>query len=233
MGSGCCDFCCVVDLCCIFDCGDGGCSYRPSRNNSETHAKKIANELAEMRDHYETSAKKDEQEIAKIISENMEAFIAEVKKVNETSYGGRSLKLNIKGIEEQRNKLLNEIPGTIGNVIHDRLQLKDKELSVILKEEDDDKRAQNFEAFCERLTDDAKKSLKDKIREVVKKQQELIEGEINNRLAEVKNTMEASIGELEKVKAAADKGVEEKEKEELELMYKHGIYDLLASKLDI
>ena len=235
--SGCCiGDCCVVDcgFCCIFDGGGGGgCGYHPGPNENEKHAQKIAEELAKMKEHRTKVAEKAEEEVKTIVKDRMDGFIAEIKKVNENSYGSRSLNINIKGIEEQRDALLNQIPGTIGGVLYERLTLTDKELSVILAERNDEARDKAFQDFCNNLEKESKEKLKKKIKEVVKEQQELVAKEIKNRLAEVEGSMNTSIKELERVKDASDKGTVEKEKEQLELMYKHGIYDLLASKLDI
>ena len=75
MGGGCCDFCCVGD-CCVINFGGGssggssggGCSYTPSRNTSDTTAKKIANELAKMKDNYTKVANDAEKIIIKEVN---------------------------------------------------------------------------------------------------------------------------------------------------------------------
>ena len=238
MGSSCCvmncGLCCIVD-CCIGDfCSDGGgCSYSPSRNNSDSSANKIANELAKMKKKYSTSSEKEEKDIAKVVGENMNEFIGWVKNINETKYGGRSLNINIKGIEEKRQELLKQIVGCIGNKMNERLVLTDKELSVILKEPNDETRKENFENFCKKVQEEAKEKLKKKIVSVVEAQQEMVQKEIKNRLDEVTRSMKDSQKELENVVKASNKGTKEKEAEQLKMMYKHAIYDLLGEKLGI
>lgn len=64
---------CCVGNCCImnnpirdffedlFDTGGGGCGYHPSSTETEEHAKKIANELAEMKEKMRESSEEDEK----------------------------------------------------------------------------------------------------------------------------------------------------------------------------
>jgi len=237
MGGGCCDFCCVGD-CCVFDFGgggssSGGCSYTPSRNTSDKTAKKIANELANMKESYTKIADDAEKLIIKEINGNMDAFISEIAKINNNVYGGRTLNINIDIIKKNRDDLARSVVGHIGGVVHDRLVMTDAELSLILKEKNDAVRAEKFKNFCDRLIKDAKNTLKEKVKKTVTEQNNIARKEIMSRMDEIDQTMQASIKEFERVKEANEKSIQEKEKLQLELMYKHGLYDFFGKQLDI
>ena len=232
MGGGCCDFCCIGD-CCVFDLGSSGCSYTPSQNTSDRTAKKIADELANMKESYTKIADDAEKLIIKEINGNMDAFISEIAKINNNVYGGRTLNINIDIIKKKRDDLARNVVGHIGGVVHDRLVMTDAELSIILKEKDDAVRAEKFKNFCDRLIENAKNTLKDKIRKTVTEQNNIARKEIMSRMDEIEKTMQTSIKEFERVKEANEKSIQEKEKLQLELMYKHGLYDFFGKQLDI
>ena len=240
MGGGCCDFCCVGD-CCVINFGGGssggssggGCSYTPSRNTSDTTAKKIANELAKMKDNYTKVANDAEKIIIKEVNGNMDNFISEINKINNNVYGGRTLNINIDIIKKNKDDLARSVVGHIGGVVHDRLVMTDKELSLILKEKNDDIRADKFKNFCDQLIKNAKDSLKEKVKDTITKQNKMIRQEIMSRMDEIDKTMQESIKEFERVKDANEKSIQEKEKLQLELMYKHGLYDFFGKQLDL
>ncbi len=232
MGGGCCDFCCIGD-CCVFDFGSSGCSYTPSQNTSDRTAEKIANELANMKESYTKIADDAEKLIIKEINGNMDAFISEIAKINNNVYGGRTLNINIDIIKKKRDDLARSVVGHIGGVVHDRLVMTDAELSIILKEEDDAVRAEKFKNFCDHLITNAKETLKEKIEKTVTEQNNIARKEIMSRMDEIEKTMQASIKEFERVKEANEKSIQEKEKLQLELMYKHGLYDFFGKQLDI
>lgn len=234
MGGGCCDFCCIGD-CCVFDfsSSSGGCSYTPSRNINDRTAKKIADELANMKEHYTKIANDAENKIIKEINGNMDIFINELAKINNNVYGGRKLNINIDIIKKNRDDLTRSVVGCIGGVVHDRLVMTDAELSIILKEKDDAIRSKKIKDFCDHLIRDAKNTLKEKVKKNITEQNNIIRKEILSRMDEIDKTMQASIKEFEHVKETNEKSIQEKEKLQLELMYKHGLYDFFGKQLDI
>ena len=84
MGGGCCvGDCCVMNcgFCCIgdfFSCKDG-CSYHPQENKTEAHAKKIANELADLKEKGTETAEIIENEVIENINTQMNQFINDLK----------------------------------------------------------------------------------------------------------------------------------------------------------
>ena len=210
MGGHCCigdyGFCCVAD-CCIMDSGSS-CGYHPGSSETEAHAKKIADELAEMKENIRESSEKKEQEIIDYINKSMNELIQRLEDDNKTQFGGKSLNINIDGIRANNESLKKEVVGYIGNIMDERLVLTDKELSVILEERDDKKRGENFDSFCERIQKQAQAELSKKIETTVREQEKMIRREIEARLNEVKHNMEAAMKDF-----AADI-VESKEKDE-------------------
>lgn len=231
---GCCDFCCIGD-CCVLDFGSsgGGCSYTPTSKSDEKAAKKLADELADIKTEYEEKAKVAEDLIIREVSVNMDSLIEAIKKINEKEYGGRKLSINIKSLEERRDSLKNQVRGHISSVMHDRLTMTDPELSVILNEKNDDERSKKYHEFCDRLEASAKESLKEKVRNVADEQLKLVRSEIEHRIEDITRSLEASRKVYEDLVAANDKSIEEKDKLIVELMYKHGIYDRIGVFLGI
>ena len=110
---GCCiGDCCVMDcgFCCIIDfCSDSGCSYHPQENKTEAHAKKIADELADMKKYAAESTKKIESEMMDSINGDVKNLIQIVNRFNQTEYGGKKLNINIKLLEEKNAELRKEV----------------------------------------------------------------------------------------------------------------------------
>lgn len=174
----------------IFGDNSGGCAYSPGPSETEAHAKKIADELAEMKEHIRKSSEKNEKMIINNISEAMEELIVTLEKINNNKYGGKNLNINIDGIRKSIESLKKKIIGFIGDFMDDRLVLTDKELSIILEERDDQKRKINFDAFCKKIKGQALDFLIDMIKVTVRQQEKLIRKEIESRLNEVKKNLE-------------------------------------------
>lgn len=234
---------CCIGNCCIMDnvVGDffrnifgesGGCSYHPGPSETEAHAKKIADELAAMKESIRESSEEKEKEIIDYINKSMNDLIQLLEDVNREQFGGKSLNINISGIRVNNEDLKKEVVGSIGNVMDERLVLTDRELSLILEERNDKKRNKNFDSFCERVQRQALDALSKKIESTVREQEDMIRREIESRLNEVDRKMESA------TKAYTDI-VDVKEKDELKMaetqikyIYQYGLTDILLDQLE-
>ncbi len=133
----------------------GGCGYTPGPSENEIHAKKIAGELEDMKTKMRESSEKAESVIADDLMESANYFLKELEQINYKSFGTVKLKLNIEEINKQNQKLKDSIKGTIADHMDERLILTDKELSAILEERDDKKRAKNFDSFCKKTQNES------------------------------------------------------------------------------
>lgn len=234
---------CCVGNCCImnnpirhffedlFDTGGGGCGYHPSSTTTESHAKKIADELAEMKEKMRKSSEKDEKEIIEYINKTMTELLTYLESVNKKQFGGKTLYINLKEIKEKNDALKNNVVGSIGNFMDDRLQLKDHELSVILEERDDKKRGKNFDAFCLKIKRQAIDALENKIKETVKEQERLIRTEIESRLREVDENMQKVTQAYTDIVNIKEKDEDEMEKTRIKCMYQYEIAEILLDQL--
>ena len=181
--------CCIGD-CCVMDnfVGDffrdlttPACSYHPGSIKTTDHAEKIANELADMKEKYSKSSKKNEEKIINHISSSMDDLLKLLNSINRKQYGGKVLNINIESLREKNEDLKKQVVGSIEKRMNDRLVLTDKELSAILEERDDKKRGKNFKNFCVKIQKNAIADLKNNIQKTVKEQEKMIEKEINDR----------------------------------------------------
>lgn len=237
---GCCiGDCCVFDcgFCCIFDsCSDHGCSYHPVEKITVDHSKKIADELAEMKERASKEGQKIGNEAFDCINIYMKQFLDHLKTINKGTYGGKQLNIKIDVIEKEIDKLRQEVTSFVGNRLDDRLVLSDSELSVILEERNDSKRSQNFDDFYVRVHKQAVLDLSKKIEEVIVRQFALVDMEIRNRLKEVDTSMKQALASYKE----AERMIEEKDSalasKQVECMYavglSHIMLDELASKVE-
>lgn len=238
MGGGCC-----VANCCVMNnpvgdffrdifCSDTGCGYHPGPSETEKHAKKIADELAEMKEHIRESTEKDEAKLLDYVNRSMDSFLEELKGLNQKDFGGKSLRIDIEGIKKEKERLKKQVKGHIGDVMDQRLVQTDKELSLILEERDDKKRANNFDKFVEKIKRQALESLQDEIKRTVNAQSKIVEREINARIQEVEKVLAETERAYSKILQAKKTGGVELEKQQIEHMYCCGLYSLFLGQME-
>ncbi len=236
---GCCiGDCCVMDcgFCCIMDfCSEraSSCSYHPQEKKTVDHSKKIADELATMKSRANDEGKKIGDEAFSSINQYMSEFIQHLKKINSGTYGGKKLNIKMDVIEQEIDKLRNEVSNFIGDRLNDRLILTDSELSLILAEHDDKKRSRNFDDFYARVHKQAVLDLVGKIEEVIAKQFAMVDTEIRTRLQEVDSSMQdalKSYNDAEKMKEQQDSALAQKQ---IDCMYRVTVADILSDELKV
>ena len=192
MGGACCvgDFlgCCIGDfhLPCLFDSGccvgNSCCVGNASGpSESEQHAKKVADELADRKERIHVSTSQQENEIIDYINQSMNVFMKEIEQLNKQSFAGEYLKINTSAIKKKNEELKSRVVGCVGNVMDERLVQTDKELSAILEERKDKKRKKNFEAFIKRVKKDALEQFKKEVEKTVASQSKVVSDEIRIR----------------------------------------------------
>lgn len=234
MGGGCCvsnhpiiDF--ITDIFCSDSCCVGN-SSGPSE--SEQHAKKVAEELAEMKEKSEKSSTQTEQKIMDYINRSMDSFMIEIEKINQQDFFGEKLNINTKGIREKNEQLNNQVVGCISSVLNSRLVQTDKELSTILEERDEKKRKKNFSAFVEKVKKQALRKLRTEIEKTVKAQSEIVSKEIKTRQKEVDARMAESIKELTEIMEIKEKSESKLKKKQVDYMYQSALCDLILAEVE-
>lgn len=233
---GCCvGDCCIADcgFCCVFDfCSDSGCGFHPSSNDTVEHSKKIADELAEMKERAHKEGEKIGNEAFSGINQFMEEFMEMLEKANNNIYGGKKLNIQIEVIKREFEKLRQEVTDFIGKQLDDKLVLTDPELSVILEEKNDNERARNFEKFYKKIHKKAVLDLTKKIEEVIAKQFAIVNFEIRNRLKEVNISMQNALNEYEQIEKLQQENSIEITKKNVNYMYKIMVANLLLNELN-
>lgn len=230
-----CGFCCVADcgFCCIIDfCSDHGCSYHPQEKITVDHSKKIADELAEMKER----ARRDGKEISIQALENinifMDSFVKQLKEINEVDYDGKKLNIKVNVIEGKLNKLKNEVGDFIGNRMDERLVLTDKELTIILEERNDKKRKKNFDDFYIRIHKKAISDLAKKIEGTIEEQKAFINAEVKNRLNEVQVDMNKALKDYKETKNLIKNKSTDLSVKQMEWIYEMALADILIDELN-
>jgi hypothetical protein len=234
MGGGCCvsnhpiiDF--IKDIICSDSCCVG---YSSGPSESEQHARKVAEELSEMKEKSEKSSTQTEQKIMDYINRSMDSFMIEIEKINQQDFFGEKLNINIKAIREKNEQLNKQVVGCISTVLNTRLVQTDKELSTILEERDEKKRKENFSAFVEKVKKQALSKLRIEIEKAVKAQSEMVSKEIKTRQKEVDARMEESIKELTEIMEVKEKSESELKKKQVDYMYQSALCDLLLAEVE-
>lgn len=213
--------------------GGGGCSYHPSSVQTDNHAKKVADELAQMKENIRKSCEKDEKKIMEDINRGMDNFITELGACNKKTYGGKSLNINIKNLQDKSDELKKEIIGFVGDRMDEQLVLTNAELSTILEERNDSKRAKNFDEFCIRIKKEALGSLGTKIEKTVRKQEAMVRKEIEVRLEEVDKSMNEALKSYSELLDIKGKDTEKLQEQQMQYIYKYELFDIFLDELKV
>lgn len=205
--------------------------HQDHRSQSNTQ-KKVAEELAEMKEKSGKSSSEIEQKIMDNINCSMDSFLIEIDKINQQDFFGEKLNINTKVIREKNEQLNRQVVGCISSVLNTRLVQTDKELSTILEERDAKKRKANFEKFVEKIKKQAVNKLRIEIDKTVNAQSEVVSKEIKARQKEVDARMEESIRELTEIMEVKEKSESELKKKQVDYMYQSALCDLLLAEVE-
>lgn len=220
----------VVDKVKSVFCSDSCCvGYNSGPSDNELHAKKIADELARKKTEKHENWNAFENSLLETINQDMNQILEFIEKINADKFGGKPLNIDIQSIKKNIEKLRSEIVGSMGRTFENRLVLTDPELSVIMEERNDAKRARNFDSFYRKIQLEALKNLKTSIEGVISKQNQSIYDSISNRLNEV---VTSSQKESESYKDLLK--VKEKREAEIPLQIRHMyLHDLSLTLLEL
>ncbi len=207
--------------------------YQPKMSVTADHSKSNADMLAELKRDIRNETETTEKRIIDNINESLNILLEELEKINGQNFGGKTLNINIKEIRDKNDSLKKEVIGFIGNYLDNRLVLSDYGLSQILKETDDKKRKQKFDNFHQKLRQQAVKELKSKIEITVHKQEGIIREEIQNRLAEVDQSMQEATKAYEEILHMKDEQENSKiEEKQVQYCYQYELADILLGQLE-
>ena len=237
MGGCCVGDCCIGNcgFCCVMDFGSSSCcvGYTTVSNDSAAHTKKINEAFSKMKDEFENKGAAQEQTIIDQVNESMDTFIDELERMNNTKFSGRALNINVQAIRQKRQDLSKEVVGFIGTRLHDRIVTTYPELAPMLKEKDDKKRNANVKRFCEKVLQEAKNDLKAQVEKTVQAQQDVVRKELENRLAEINNSLQKSTAAYNELLEANEKNDLEQERLKLQYMYEYDIYNIIGDKIGV
>lgn len=233
---------CCIGNCCVMNniIGDlfrgafgssGGCAYHPGPSETEAHAKKIADELAVMKENIRVSSEETAQKAIDYINKSMEELFQLLESVNKRAFGGKMLNINISGVRSKNEELKKEVKHYIGNKMDERLVTTDPELSVILEERDDKKRNKNFDDFCDRIRKQAIQGLKKKIEKTVRQQEQMIRTELELRLKEVDAKMQEATKAYEEIVRIKETDESKMEQAQINYMYRYEVAEILLDRL--
>lgn len=228
-----CGFCCIGDFfgcssdgsCCVGNCADSG------GPGSDTHAQKISNELASIRERAANFAREQEEQITKDIDDSMTEFLEWIESINSKKIGGRALSINVERLKRLNRDMHDDVEGFIGRQLNERLVSTDNEVTNILAEPDDKKRKKNFDDFYERIKREAVRELIKKIEESVERQSDSVEREIKNRMDEVQSSMQGELKALRELQTAQQSEASALKEKQLEYMYYLDLCDTMDEEL--
>ena len=213
-------------------CSDCCVGYSPSRSDSDAHAKKIAEELAEMAKRSDEATERTVEKALSYLKKDIERLFKDLKSINTKNYGGKKLNIDFWSIEQENKEMEARVKTLVGDMMRDRLVLTDPELALILEEKDDKKRAKNFEAFERKLRKAANDKLKEEMENIVRKQRDIISSAIEKRLNELNGSVQRSDEAFQKILALKESDESALEAQKMQYIYQCGVCDLLLNEMD-
>lgn len=207
--------------------------YYPSSSVvTQDNAKKIADELAELKEEVKKDTEKKEKETLDILSGELNEWLEELKSINNEKYGGKSLNINIQKLVGDIEKIKKETVGFLGGLIEERLVLTDKELEKILKIENDKNRKKEFNQFCKKIYKEGIFALCDKIEISVKEMERVIRESVMERMDEVDAQLQETKKSYDEVLATKDKSEKEMIGTQMKYIYRFEITDIFLDNLE-
>ncbi len=222
--------CCEGD-CCV------GYSSRPAIGSTsvaadnKAHAAKIANELAGMKQKLTKYWNEREKDLFHYITDRFDNILQQLREQNQNQLGGVPLNLDMDGLGDRLNELDCQVIGYVSGSLNERLVQTDKELGAILEERDDKKRGKNFEAFCDRVEKQAVEELKERIRAITTKRENVIREEISSRLNEIDQSIKRQTEAYEALIQARKRDVKKFQRLQMDSIYTCALCETFLSEI--
>ena len=200
-------------------------------DGTASRSKTIARELNDIRERMIDESKEAEEALIEFILTQFNKFFEAIKKAQEKDVN-HVLNIDLEEIEKESKNMKNSIKGYIGQYYRDHLVSEDAKVKGILKIVDDDDRNKELQSYCETLKEDAVKSLKKLIQNVIEKQTVLIDGKIQGAINDLDRNVENQKKAL--MSLLNEKSGQERDTHKTQMLqiYGHGICEIISTQLE-
>jgi len=245
MGGGCCVTNCCVMACCvgqvfgccigdtiktivndIADIGKRGSSEVASHERYTQSTATVASTvsiqeaLTKFQIDTESRSTKLETSIISESRENLDAFIKEIQKYNDTvRYGKTKLNINIRYIERENRKTEDIIHGFIVKRVKEKVSLGDEECKEILAMDAGNAKKERMEEFYKKVLKTAIKDLSEELKKIMEEQTERVCTTIQQRIDSIVDVCESKTEEFEKIRQVKESDEQAVEQEQLRLSH--------------
>ena len=162
-------------------------AYNPETARLE-ETRRINAALVEFSKNIEKKADDIERKSFLICREGIDEFLEEISRINEKSYSGKSLSLNIKAIKRKLGVIESSVYGSVKNKLSRKVSLDDSQCLKILKMEPGNTKENRMNEFAREIFSDALVELGDNVREAIREQSITVCEQIENRISNVEET---------------------------------------------
>lgn len=224
----------------IFGGSSSGTSRRVSREDSYDPDKammeetiRIQQELTEFLKKCEGQSDVLERDVLEDARESIDSMMKFLESINEKKYAGQKLNLNLKKIERENNRLIDDtVHGFIKKKIQKRVSLDDSGCLSVLKMSPGSEKEKAMSDFLNEVLKSALDGLVKEIKKSLNKQMESVQEQIEDKITlytNLSNDKLTSFKEIEKIKNSDE---EELEKKVVELAYKQSLCYVGIEEID-
>ena len=200
-------------------------------DGTASRAKKIAEELNDIRERMIDDSRKAEEALIEFILCQYDKFFEKIRGA-QAKDKEHVLNIDLEEIEKESKKLKDSIKGYIGQYYKDHLVSEDANVKRILKIIDDDDRNNELRSYCDKLKVNAVKNLKKLIQNVIEKQKALIDGKIQGAIEDLDRDVENQENVLTSLLEEKDGQERDAHRTQMEQIYAHGICEILGTQLE-
>lgn len=193
---------------------------------------RINKALEEFRDMVSKLSEKNEKQIINYCWELLDEFMDLLRDINDKDYNGEKLRLNIRAMERENRKIVDEIHGSIKKDIMAKINLDNAKCKEILEMESGSKKKKAMREFQGKALDEAVDKLIERLKKSLYKNCDDIEDRISTRLFDISAKCEAAAASFKDFSEIVDNDANEHENKRLNISYQMAINSLWLELLD-
>lgn len=172
--------------------------YDPKAAKAE-QTMRINRTLEELRQKMNQASREVEDKSLEVTRATIDNLMGELQKINDTSYVGRKLNINIERLNRENKKAEEVVHGSFAKYMGKRISLDDKECSEILEMEAGSDKEHRMTNFVKKVTKESLQEIQKQIKNSLMEQMDNITAQVNDRLQTISFSAEEKVKEYEEI----------------------------------
>lgn len=173
-------------------------SYDPRIAKAE-QTMRINRSLDDLRQKMKESSREVEDKALEAARETIDKLMDELQRINEISYAGRKMNLDIRSLKRENKKAEEVVRGCFMKHMGKRISLDDSECSEILEMEAGIDKERRMASFVKKIAKESLGEIQKQIKSSLMEQMDNVTDRVNGRLKEIESLAEKKVKEYEEI----------------------------------